>query len=218
MKDLVVFGNDDFARMLKYYIEQDDSRSVVCFTVDSAYIHEDVFCGVPVVPFDVLVERYPPERFDILLGVGYSRMNDVRKEKFAECKQKGYTIASFIHSSSRVHTTDIGEGNIILENSLVYPFSSIGDGNLIWDNVSISHDSKIGSFNNFAGGTSLCGYVTIGNNCYFGKNSILDNDLCVADYTLIGAGAYARGTTQPYDVIVPERSITLAGKKSTSFL
>ena len=40
----------------------------------------------------------------------------------------------------------------------------------------------------------------------------------MADYTLVGAAAYAKGTSKEYDVIVPPRSITLENKKSTDLM
>lgn len=218
MKDLIIFGNGNFPKLLKYYIDTDDSRSVACFTVNRQFMAEgDTHCGLPVIPFDELTSRFPPDEYDILVGVGYSKMNDNRRKTFAACKEAGYGIASYIHSTCSVHTDDIGEGNIMLERCLVYPFSKIGDGNLMFDTVNISHDSVIGSFNFFAGGTDLCGYVTIGDNCYFGKGCVLDNEFVAADYTLVGAGAYARGKTEPYEVIVPQRSVRLDGKRSTDF-
>ena len=88
----------------------------------------------------------------------------------------------------------------------------------MFDTVNISHDSVVGSFNFFAGGSDLCGFCEIGDNCFFGKGSVLDEHFRAADHTLVGAGAYARGETESYDVIVPQRSVRLAGRKSTEFI
>lgn len=106
----------------------------------------------------------------------------------------------------------------MLENCLIYPFAKVGSGNLMWDHVLISHDCVVGDFNTFSSYADLCGYVKIGNNGYFGKHCILNDFMEVADYTLVGAGAYAKKKTEPYDVIVPARSVTLEGKKSTDFM
>lgn len=222
---LVIIGMGNFPRLLKYYLDQDDPRSVVAFSCDRAYIPSDAdgkpvtsFDGLPLVPFDELPDRFPSDRHDVLMGMGYSAMNDNRRRKFWECQHLGYHIASYFHSSCSIHTDDIGEGNIMLERCLVYPFSKIGDGNLMFDTVNISHDSVVGDFNFFAGGTDLCGFVRIGSNCFFGKGSVLDVHFEAADHTLVGAGAYAKGRTEPYDVIVPPRSHKLEGRISTEFI
>lgn len=218
MKNIVIFGVGDFARLLKYYIDIDDEREVAAFTVNQEYIKENVFCDRPVVAFETLTEQYPAEKYEILIAIGNSKMNQVREKIFKECKAMGYHIASYIHSSCSIHSDDRGEGNILLENCLVYPYSKIGDGNLMWDHVLISHDCQVGNFNTFSSYADLCGYVKIGNNGYFGKHCILNDFMEVADYTLVGAAAYAKKNTKPYDVVVPARSVVLENKKSTDLM
>lgn len=218
MKDLIIFGNGDFARMMKYYIEKDDKRRVVAFAVNAEYITQGIFCDLPLVEFETIDTQYPPEQYDILLAIGNSKMNEVRKNVFRQCKQKGYTIASYIHSGCSIHCENMGEGNIILERCLVYPFTKIGDGNLFWDNVMIAHDCTVGNFNTLAAYTDLCGYVQIGNNSFLGKNCVIKEYTKIADYTLVGATAYVDKDTKPYDVVVPARSIVLENKKSTDLM
>ena len=145
-------------------------------------------------------------------------MNDLRKKIFNDCKNVGFSVASYIHSSCSINSKDIGEGNVMLEKCLVYPFAKIGTGNLFWDHVMISHDCEVGDFNTFASYADLCGYVKIGNNGYFGKHCIINEYTQIADYTLIGAAAYAKNKTNPFDVVVPARSIVLDNKKSTDLM
>ena len=218
MKKIIIFGTTDFGRMMKYYLECDTSWEVAAFTVEREYLKEEFFCDKPVVAFEEVEESYSPEEYEILIAIGNSKMNDVRKTIFCKSKKKGYTVASFIHSSCGVHCQDIGEGNILLENCLIYPYTKIGDGNLMWDNVVVSHDCIVGNFNYFAGHSDLCGYVEVGNNCFLGKKCVLNNHLKVADYTLVGAAAYVKNNTKPYDVVVPERSVVLENKKSIDLM
>ena len=146
-------------------------------------------------------------------------MNDVRKKMFFACKEKGYNIASFIHLTVVVSKDIVlGEGNIILENTIIQPFVEIGAGNLFWHNVKIAHDDKIGSFNTFAQNTSVAGVVNIGNNCFFVFLSIILNRKNIADYTLVGAGAICKADTNPYDVIVPAKGVVLENRKSIDYI
>ena len=218
MKDIIIFGVTDFGRLMKYYIEKTDKRKVIAYTVNQQYIKDDVFCTLPVVAFEDIEKMYPADTYEILIAIGNSKMNEVRKNVYFACKEKGYTIASYIHPSCSIHSSDIGEGNILLENCLVYPFAKIGNGNLLWDHVLISHDCVVGDFNTFSSYADLCGYVKIGNNGYFGKHCILNDFMEVADYTLVGAAAYAKKNTQPYEVVVPARSVVLENKKSTDLM
>ncbi len=201
-----------------YYLMHEDQRRVAAFTVDKAYMTKDLFCSLPVVAFENVTEHYPPERYDILIAIGNKHMGEIRKSIFQQVKQKGYQVAGFIHPSCSIHSDDIGEGNIFLENCLVYPFAKIGNGNLFWDHVLISHDCVVGNYNTFSSYADTCGYVTIGNNSYFGKHCVMQEYAVIADYTLVGANALAKGKTKPYSVVVPARSIVLDNKISTDFM
>lgn len=219
MKNIIIFGANDLGRLLKFYLEEDgDNRKVVAFTMNEEYIKEREYLGLPVVSFEQIESAYPSDENEILIAIGNSNMNNIRKKVFADCKDKGYNVASFIHSTCTVHSCDFGEGNILLEGCLVYPFASIGSGNLLWDHVLISHDCTVGDFNTFSSYADLCGYVTIGNNGYFGKHCVINEHSVIADYTLVGAAAYAKGCTEPYDVVVPARSVILDHKKSTDLM
>ena len=218
MKKIIIFGVSDLGRLLLWYLKKDTLREVVAFTANKDYIDQDSYCGLPVIPFENITEIYSPDDYEILIAIGNRKMNDIRKKVFYDCKEKGYTIASYIHSTVSLNSCDLGEGNILLENCLIYPFSKIGKGNLLWDHVLISHDCVVGDFNTFSSYADLCGYVTIGNNGYYGKHCIINDYAKMADYTLVGAAAYAKGTSKEYDVIVPARSVTLENKKSTDLM
>lgn len=215
MKKLILYGNTGFAKMIKYYIDTDTDREIAFFTVEKDYIKEREIDSIEVIAFeDIKVEMYPPEEYEILICIGYSNMNNVRKDIYSKCKTLGYTIASYIHSSTRIPDgTVIGDGNIILEDVTIQPFVQIGNSNLIWYKTAIAHDCIIGDFNTLCGMMSLSGCVTINNNCFIGNNATIRDHIQIRDYTLIGAGAYIDKDTEEYSVYVPERTVKL-GKKS----
>lgn len=218
MKKLIIFGNSQFSKLIKWYIDHDDDREVAAFCVHKRYITKEQFEGLPVIAFEELEIKYPPSDYEIILGIGYTHMNDIRKKIYHSCKSKGYFIASYIHSTALVQTSTIGEGNIILEHTLMEPFVRIGNGNLIWYKVAIAHDNRIGDFNTIAGKASLCGDVTIKNNCFIGNSSVIKEHLTIEDYSLIGASAFVTNDVLPYSVVVAPKSIILEGRKSTDFI
>ncbi|MDM5359873.1 hypothetical protein [Peribacillus sp. ACCC06369] len=218
MKDLVIFGNSNFSRLLKWYIDHDDERKVVAFCTEKEYLIENRFEGLPVISFENITKKYPPENYDILIGIGYRNMNNIRKRIYYLCKEKGYQIASYFHSSSLIETNDIGEGNIVLEQSLLSPFVSLGICNLIWNNVSIAHDDKIGDFNTISGMSAVAGNVIIKNNCFLGKASVVSDHITINDYSLIGAAAFVGRDIAPYSVVAATKGVVLKGKKSTDYL
>lgn len=204
MKKIILFGNSDFAKLMKWYIETDAKRVIDGVTVDKDYITNPYFEGIPIVPFQEIANYYNNKEYEILIAVGYNRMNTIRKNIFERCKSMGYSVASFIHSSAIISSNAIiGEGTIILEDTLIQPFVNIGCGNIIWHKVAIAHNAVIGNFNTITGMVSLCGYVKIGDNCFIGSNSTIRNNVTISDYTLVGAGSYIFKNTEKYSVYKP---------------
>lgn len=217
-KKLVIFGNSNFSKILKWYIDHDDTREVVAFCTESLFRKTNEFQGLPLERFEEIEYLYPPDQFEILLGVGYKNMNNLRKRIFNLCKEKGYQVATYIHSSSIVQSQELGEGNIILEKVVIGPFSKMGNGNLIMNNVSIAHDCIIGNYNTFSGMAGLAGNVKVGENCFFGKASVIKDNINIDDFSLIGANAYLNNNTNKYMVIAASKGIVLKDKVSTDFI
>ena len=217
-KRCVMFGLTIFSQMLRFYVEKYSEVEVEAYIVDAQYKNSDSFDGLPVETFETLEEKYPADQYSVIIGLGYSKMNDLRKQKFLQVKEKGYKIQGFIHPSVIEEMKEYGEGNIILEGAVVGYKVRLGDGNIIWNGCNISHESAIGDFNYFSPGTTLGGKTVVGNNCFFGMNSVIRGPKTVADYSLVWAGCFVSDDTEPYGVYVPARSVHLENKKSTDML
>ncbi|MEK5390059.1 acetyltransferase [Margalitia sp. FSL K6-0131] len=214
-KKIIIFGNTNFAKMVKYYIETDTDENFVGFTVDQKFIDKDDVNQTNIVPFEEIESIYPQDEYKILPVIGYNKMNEIRRKIHQSIKLKGYEIASFVHPSANIaKNVELGEGNIFLENTLIQPFVSIGNGNIFWSNINISHHSIIGNFNFFAPSSSTAGNVIIQDNCFLGNNCTVKNGVEIKSYTLIGAGAYVSTNTKEDSVIVPARSSTLNNVRS----
>lgn len=218
MENIVIFGLTDLAELLHYYLSSYDKRKVIGFTVDAAYRTKDAFCGLPVWNFEELESSVMPANAEIILAVGYNKMNQIRRQKFHEVTEKGYQIASFVHPRAIVETNEIRDGFIALENATVGPFCSVGYGNIFYPHSQLAHHSSTGDFNFFAVSSSVAGHVIIGDNCFFGNNCTTREKITIADFTLIGAGAYISSNTKSHGVYVPHKSALLDGRQSEDLL
>ena len=217
-KKIIIFGTGDLAELLTYYIKHDTDWEVACFSINEEYMTGTTFLGLLVIPFEKLEKDFSPNKYEILLGIGYTKMNAIREKIFNECKEKGYVVSKYIHSSAIIGTEDIGEGTIILERSIVQPFASIGKANIIWCNTVIAHNAIIGDFNTLSAAVSVSGFVGVKNNCFLGNQSMVLDHVVLEDFTLVGAGAIVKKNTHKFATIVPARSIVLEHKKSTEFI
>lgn len=217
MQKAIIFGADQFAEILYYFLQQENKIEIVGFTVDSKYRNNDYFQGLPLVDFENVEQIYPPTEYGIYICVGYTNMNSVREQKYNEAIIKGYTILSYIHPTAVINSEVVGGGLIVMENVTIGAKCEIGKGNVFWANAHVAHHTKMGDFNFFTISVAVAGNITIGNNCFFGNNCTIKNGINIADKTLIGAGCYLDRNTNPYDVYVPARSVCLDDKKSTDF-
>lgn len=208
MKKTIIFGVTNFSRLVKVSYEQDTSQKVTAYCVNRDYLGSlTKLDNIPVHPFEDLNELYGENNFEILITVGYAKMNDNRRNVFDNCHIYGYTIASFIHSTVKHELTQIQEGNIILSDCVLHPYTTIGSGNILVDGTTLGHESKVGDFNFFAGCTTG-GMVSIGNNCFLGMKSIICNNCNVGDYTLLGAGTVLSKNCDCCTVVMPAANRT----------
>ena len=214
MKKCIVFGGTYYSELLGEYLETYADIQVEAYVVHKEYLNSHEIVGKPVISFEKIEELYPVEEYPVVLGIGNTEMNNLRKRVYEEVKAKGYVIESFIHPDAKIYTKDIGEGNIILENVTICPHVHIGNGNIIWNGCNISHHTYVGDFNFLAPSVVTGGKVTIGNNCFFGVNSTIKSGTTVADYTLVGAASYLAKASQEYDVYVYGKRDKLENKKS----
>lgn len=206
MAELVVFGAGDIARLAQRYFDTDSPHSVAAFTVDRDYRKAEMFCGLPLVDFESMPERYPPSRFQMFIALSYARMNRVRAEKYARAKALGYTLATYVSSRCSYLTDPPGDNCFILEDNTVQPFVRIGNDVTLWSGNHVGHDSVIDDHCFVTSHVVISGNVKIGPYCFLGVNSTLRNSIVVAPETLIGAGAVIMKDTRPKGVYLPQRA------------
>lgn len=189
-RKLVIFGTGTIAQLAHYYFSKDSQYDVCAFTVDPNYFSGRGFCGLPVIPFNEVVEVYPVEHYDLFVALSYSSLNSLRKEKYENAKEMGYNIANYVSSRATVlNDHQIGENCFILENNTIQPFVEIGDNVTLWSGNHIGHHSVIGSHSFIASHVVISGGVKIGEQCFIGVNATLRDHIEVGDRCVIGANA-----------------------------
>jgi len=189
-KKLVIFGSSDIGQIAHHYFSTDSDYEVVAFALDTDYVKEPEFCGLPVVEFEDVPKKYPPDSFDFFIALGYSKLNAVRKEKFLAAKEMGYKLVSYISSRATVlNEGRIGENCFIFEDNTIQPFVTIGNNVTLWSGNHIGHHSKIRDHTFVASHVVVSGAVDIGEQCFIGVNATIRDHLKIGDKCVIGAGA-----------------------------
>jgi sugar O-acyltransferase (sialic acid O-acetyltransferase NeuD family) len=215
MAKLVVFGTGDIARLAHYYFVHDSTHEVVAFTVDSEYLRESDFLGLPTVEFEKVKEVYPPTEYKMFIALSYAQMNQVRATKYFRAKQMGYELVSYVSSRCTfLSDASVGDNCFILENNTVQPFVKIGSNVTLWSGNHIGHDSVIEDHCFLASQIVVSGRVRIRSYSFIGVNVTIRNAITIAPHSLLGAGAIIMKDTVEHGVYVPNRT-ELFPKKSS---
>jgi len=188
MKKLIIFGTGDFAKLAKFYFENDSDYSISAFTVEKNFFKEDKFCDVPCYEFENIEKIFSPDEYEMFIAVGYTKINKVRAEIYQKAKEKGFKLANYISSKSIYWNNKIGDNCFIFEGCVIQPDAVIGNNNIIWSGSIISHDSIIGNNCFLAPGVTIAGFVKIENYCFLGAGCTIRNGIQIAQECIIGAG------------------------------
>lgn len=212
---LVIFGTGSFAEVLDFYFTVDSDYEVVAFTATSDAVAADSFCSRPLVPFDAVVEAYPPSEHRMFVAVGYSSLNRVRARFYSEARALGYELATYV-SSKATHWGDavIGDNCAVLEGTTIEPFVRIGNDVVLWSGSHVGHHSSVGDHCFIASDVVIPGSIAIGDYCFAGVNATFRDGITVGDRCLIGAGATIMRSTGPREVYLGPRTAAYSGDTS----
>jgi len=197
MKPLVIFGAGDIADLALYYFKNDSEREVAAFCLDAAYVKEPEFRGLPVVAFEDVEAHFPPKDYDFFVALSYSKLNQLRREKYLAAKEKGYALVSYISSHATIlNDGRIGENCFILEDNTIQPFVTIGNNVTLWSGNHIGHHSTIHDHCFIASHIVVSGGVEIEQACFIGVNATLRDHIKIGANTVIGAGALILGDVE----------------------
>lgn len=198
-----MFGLKDFAELAYFYLTNDSDFEVVAFTVNKEYCNQELFCGLPVVPFEELVTHYPPESFHLFAPMSGAGMNKRRKDVYEQGKDKGYTFISYISSRATVlQPENIGENCFILEDNTIQPFTTIGDNVVLWSGNHIGHHGVVCDHVFFTSHVVLSGHCKVEQNSFLGVNSTIRDGIVLAEGSFIAMSASITKNTEPWGVYI----------------
>ncbi|MFZ1077869.1 MAG: acetyltransferase [Nitrosotalea sp.] len=201
MRKVIIFGTSGFAEVVHFYLTHDSQYEIVAFTANKEFIDKKELFGLPIIPFENIEEKYPPDQYLMFIAVVYSKINKLRAKIFDDVKSKGYNLLSYVNSKAITWgKLDIGQNCFILENNVIQPFVKIGDDVIIWSGNHIGHHSTIGDHCFIASHVVISGNVKIGPFCFLGVNSTIRDGISIARECVIGAGAVILKDTKEKEV------------------
>lgn len=204
MQQIVIFGAGEIAELADFYFTHDSSFEVVGFTVDEAYLKDSEFRGRPVVPFERILESFPPQKYGMFIAVSYSKVNELRTAKVAVARAAGYQLVSYVSRRATVFPgLQIKENCFILEDNTVQPFAQIGANVTLWSGNHIGHHSVIEDDVFIASHVVVSGGVRIGQGSFIGVNATLRDHVTIGKKSVVGAGALVLEDQPDFSVVAP---------------
>jgi len=207
---LIIFGNGRGADVAYRFIAKDTDHEICGFTVDEKYITEPSLRGLPLVPFEDVERRFPPDDYRMLILLGYQGMNQLRESKFLAAKGKGYTLESYVASDIfRVEDINVGENCFILDNQSISLDVTIGNNVVMWSSNHIGDLTLIGDHVWIASHVTVAANVEIGERAFVGIGATISNSVKVASGTFIGADRLVVNSTDENGVYVHSQEAKL---------
>lgn len=209
-KPLIIFGTSEIASLAKFYFNHDSDHKVVAFTVDDEYVTEDIFEGLPVIPFSEIKQRYSPDLYSMHVALSYMKLNQIRAVKYQQAKAAGYELVSYVSSKATIWPDlTIGDNCFILENQTIQPTVIIGNNVVLWSGNHIGHGTIIGDHTYLASHVVVSGHCSIGQRCFIGVNAALKDFLNIGDDVFIGMDATVVKNAKDGAVILGKSSASL---------
>lgn len=206
MADIVVFGAGQIADVARTYIDAHGPDRIVGFTVDAAFRRGDSFAGRPLVDWEHLERYFPPNQVKLLGPLSYRRLNEFRRNRHREGKERGYSFASFIHPACHNYAEHIGENTFILESNIIQPFVRIGDGVMMWSGNHIGHHCIVGDYCFFASQVGLGSGVQLGDECFLLGKAGVESGLRIGPRSFLGTAVIVRKHLEAGSVVLASAS------------
>lgn len=206
-KPLIIFGTGKIAEVVHYYAKEECGFEVAAFTVDDAYQQGETFLSLPVIPFSLLVEKCPPDGYDLFVAIGYHDLNKLRAQKCKEALDKGYKLVSVVSPFCKVpKNVLIGHNCFVMPPAIIHPCVTLRDNVFVWSGTVVGHHSIIDNNVWLTSGCSIAGNVKVGENSFFAINATVAHSINVAKENFIGANTLLTKSTSDGQVYISESS------------
>lgn len=207
MKRVVLFGDGQVATLAHFFLTHDSAHEVVAFTVDDAHISAATMRGLPIVPFEEVQTRYPPDDFSLFISIGYSQVNKLRESKYHAARGLGYALVTYVSSKATIWPgVNVGDNCFIQENTVIQPFAEVSNNVIMWSGCHIGHESVIEDHCFLSPHVVVSGNVTVEPNCFLGAGATIRDGVTIARECVIGAGSLIMKNTHQREVYVGQRA------------
>ena len=123
MKPIIIYGNSTLAKQVYLDAEQyfPEFRLAAFCAGDEFVQGEPLFCGVPLIKESEVLQKFPPDEYDMLSGVDAPSRLRNRILVYEKLKSLGYKLVNYVSPAANVHPhAKLGENNVFFARCHVY--------------------------------------------------------------------------------------------------
>jgi sugar O-acyltransferase (sialic acid O-acetyltransferase NeuD family) len=208
MAQLVIFGAGKVADVVFRHVRAAGEHDVVAFTCDGPFVPEaGVWHDRPVVAFEDVARSYPPDRFAMIVALGYHDLNALRRRKYDEAKAKGYRLISYISPKAGVGDwLEAGDNCIVLDAAVIEPGVRLGNNVVVWSGALVGHHSVIEDHAWIAGHATFGGSAKLGSASFVGLGAVVGHEVEIGAASFLGAGVLVTKCADAKSVFVSKNT------------
>lgn len=215
MQKYVIYGASGHGKVIADILEKNNA-SIIGFLDDDAKKWGQDFFGYKVFKKNkFLPTDFSPEECKIIIAVGENITRKILAERLVA---EGFKFGKAIHPSAVIgKNVTIGEGTVLMANSVVNAESKIGKHCIINTSVSVDHDGLIRDFVHLSPGCHLGGRVEVGELSWIGLGAAVIQNIKIGRNSIVGAGTVVIRSVPDDQVMVgnPARFIKSRTKKAS---
>lgn len=152
---------------------------------------------------DSALDRLPPDRVGLMLGIGHLARGNLREQLYAIWRARGYDFPALVHPSAWIAPgVVLGDGVQVMAGVVIQPGCAIGENSILNTRAGVDHDCRIGRDVHVAPGATLCGTVTVDDGAFIGAGATVIQGLRVGARAVVGAGVTLVQDLTPAAIII----------------
>ena len=188
MKKIILIGGGGHCKSVIDVIEQEKKYKIY------GIIDKPEFLGTKILKYKVIgndldLKSFAKEVKNALITVGQIKSAKLRIKLFKLAKKAGFILPTVISPNSYVSKySKIGNGSIVMHQSIVNANTSICDNCIINSKALIEHDCSISNHCHISTNATINGGVKIGSECFIGSNVTTKDNIKIKENSFIKAG------------------------------
>lgn len=200
-KKVIVVGSGGHAKVIIDILHEMNVFQIIGITSNSITKGETFF-GYPVLGDDECLKEFSPNEYQIAIGLGGYRDNNLRDSVYSKTKKLGFNFVNAIHPSAVISkTVNIGEAVVIFPGVTLNTEVSIGNNSIVATGSTIDHETIIGNNVLVSAGVTVGAYTEIMDNALLALGSKIISGVKIGKKAIVAAGAVVVNDVSENDIV-----------------